>query len=66
MLQIWGFSVLTFDLSPNIFFFHTLKHAYTHKDMRASEYQQETLMEGPNMHIIWMGLMGRDIFSQNH
>lgn len=66
MLQIWGFSVLTFDLGPNIFFPHTLKHAYTHKHTRTSEHQQETLMEGPNMHVTWVGLMGSDTLSQNH
>lgn len=34
--------------------------------MIISEYEQEILMKVPNMHIIWMVLMGSDIFSQNH
>lgn len=66
MPQIWGFSALTYDHSPNIFFFHTLKHAYTHIHMITSEYQQDILMKVSNMHVIWMDFMGSDIFSQIH
>lgn len=45
MPLIWGFSALTYEHSPNIFFFHTLKHAYTYIHMITSEYQQEILMK---------------------